>query len=335
MKRNEINIIAGIVLAILAVLAFVCQFMMFDNASTQKELILFNIVQFILIIGFTWFGTRAISAGEYEQSLKRFAVGAYRRIIDVDIILNRLKGMIANRHPERHACEFCPELTTITAVIDDAKQMTRSSVLDWSDIIGEELLTIQSIQELEKERELSIGSNIQTKTDGNAKKEQKRIEEKLNDLLKSLPVTMRMMAEKDKFSKLNKKHIIKWLENMHFDEDGLILNALSGGDNYGDVEALQKFSVGETLYISIDENGVSINTYNREGLNVGRVLNKAPINYDMFSLCLFEIYNSKKIAVKVIEFKKIQESKEGPFLRFKIKVVDNVFKGMGTGKTNQ
>jgi hypothetical protein len=44
------------------------------DKTTKLETVLFNILQFLLAVEFAWFSTRAIVRGEFEGSLKRFAV---------------------------------------------------------------------------------------------------------------------------------------------------------------------------------------------------------------------------------------------------------------------
>ncbi len=321
MRNKSIDIIVAITLAVLALIAFIIQFALIDDKTTQRETILFNITQFILTVGFTWFGTRAISAGEYEQSLKRFAVGAYRRILDIDSVLNRLKAMINSTLLKRKQCESCAELQIVTAVIDDAKQMTYSSVLDWSDIIGEELIKIQNIKQLEEKRRFAVGEDFVGVVNNKIKEERENIEKKLNELLSSLPIDMRVLVEERRRSERLGEHGIKWLYEMHKKNDGLILEVVTGL-RYGDYDACIALNGGDKLHIIVEEDK-GINTVNDEGLIMGRVLNISPLSYFEFSPLLPKVYGKIDISAEFISINKTKEKEEGKMAWYTIRVIDN------------
>jgi hypothetical protein len=83
-SEASLDLIGAIALGLLTVAAFIAQAVASGSDTTPLETGLFNVLQFILTAGFGWFGTRALSRGEFEQSLRRFAVSAYRRISDIE-----------------------------------------------------------------------------------------------------------------------------------------------------------------------------------------------------------------------------------------------------------
>src|SRR5262245_58636002 len=86
------GLVATTVLGVLALAAFGLQIWLADERSSRREAALFSALQFILTAGFTWIGSRAASRRDFEVSLKRFAIGAYRRISDIDRIVTRLRS---------------------------------------------------------------------------------------------------------------------------------------------------------------------------------------------------------------------------------------------------
>jgi hypothetical protein len=87
--RNIEFIVAG-TLGALAVACFIGEGLTVGAHSTATETLLFNGLQFILTSAFAWFSTRAISRMEFEESLKKFAISAHRRITDIERMVDRL-----------------------------------------------------------------------------------------------------------------------------------------------------------------------------------------------------------------------------------------------------
>src|ERR1700674_5647431 len=93
-QSANVELVAAIILGALALLCFFWQVRTVGAHTTATETFLFNSLQFILTAGFAWFSTRAISRIEFEQSLKKFAISAYRRIDDVEKMVDRLHNQV-------------------------------------------------------------------------------------------------------------------------------------------------------------------------------------------------------------------------------------------------
>jgi hypothetical protein len=114
------DIIAVIVLGLLIAILFIIQFVFLIEKANPMATALYNALQFILTIGFTWFSTRAISRKEFEDGMKRYGNGAYRRIYDISVMLNRLhekavEGLNDSEGYERNT------LKVIDAIIEDTR----------------------------------------------------------------------------------------------------------------------------------------------------------------------------------------------------------------------
>ena len=91
LRRSNYELIAAGTLGVLVIACFAVQALALSEKTTKLETILFNCLQFLLTVGFAWFGTKAASRTEFEASLKRFAISAYRRISDIEEIVQRLQ----------------------------------------------------------------------------------------------------------------------------------------------------------------------------------------------------------------------------------------------------
>ncbi len=149
-KKIPFEIIAAIVMGLLAVGCFLFQAISLNSQTTKLETVLFNLLQFLLTIGFAWFSGRELSRVEFEKSLKQFAIGAYRRITDIDKMLRRLQRELTDMQvlePENQG-----NLHIIDAIVYDTCKVVQSSTDDWADVIGNELIAIEKIRTRAPER---------------------------------------------------------------------------------------------------------------------------------------------------------------------------------------
>src|ERR1700730_15326474 len=91
--------------------------------------------------------------GLFEQSLKKFAISAYRRIADIERMVERLHTEVREMISDAPKSEIT-NLRIVDAIVSDTGQLVRSSISAWADVIGEELLAIERIKRLEHEKEL-------------------------------------------------------------------------------------------------------------------------------------------------------------------------------------
>ena len=157
--HSPFEIIAAMVMGLLAIGCFVIQ-ISYDDQTTELETSLFNLLQFLLTVGFAWFTSKASSKQEFEENIRQFAFSAYRRILDLDRSLSRLVSrvnLIRSSYPD----ERIHELDIITAHTSSMGDTVRSSIADWSDVIGDEIKKQQKLQELEQQYSLARLIDIQ------------------------------------------------------------------------------------------------------------------------------------------------------------------------------
>jgi|GEM_PF-450610 len=194
--QNKIDWIVATVLVIIFLGCSALQVLSLSDKTTKLETVLFNILQFLLAVGFAWFSTRAIVRGEFEVSLKRFAVSAYRRISDIENIVGSLKSKVKDmrsKNPERDS----HDLELIEAIVHDTARIISSSRADWSDVIGEEMLALETIRRLESEKaaiETSPSTSV-TKTDFDVRV--KQIDQNIDALVSRLPAPLQYEARRE------------------------------------------------------------------------------------------------------------------------------------------
>lgn len=296
-QSPRLEVIVAITLGLLAIACFVVQALTQSSTTTSKETILFNLLQFLLTIGFTWFSTRAISRNEFEQSLKRFAISAYRRISDIERLVIRLqsevKSMITdNPDKENH------DLYIVEAIVADTCQVVRSSIADWADVIGEELIAIEKIKRLEQEKvELNNDSSIVS--DRSESETLKEINKQIAELKATLPARLQFAARVEEGLSRKDLHAARWLANQHKKDKGLKLRVVTG-DGYEHDREYSSLKVGEGLYtVKLEDRRVDI--ADNSGAILGRLQNTSPLGYDEFVQALENCYGTSSIPLEFVE----------------------------------
>jgi hypothetical protein len=316
-KNLNFEIIVAVALGVMAIAAFFFQATTLDDKTTQKEAALFNIVQFILTIGFAWFSTRAISRAEFENNLRRFAVSAYRRISDIQRMIRRLQSEVSNTLNSDNDVDSS-DFRVIEAIAMDTIEVVKSSDSDWADIIGEELLAIEKIRHLEKEKEelFSDKTGGQLKN-GNAS-DLSDIEKQISELSKLIPASLSVEISSELVDDFNPSHAGQWLERQHRDMDGLVLRVVAGGSYIveGDVSTLTK---DNQLFSLREEKG--FNVEDASALLWGRILNPTPLKYDQFVSAIEKCYGTKRLSLEFMEVDRTENRDEELWCWYKVKVV--------------
>ncbi len=277
-RKVGIELIVAAVLGILALAFFIGQEVSVGAHTTATETFLFNCLQFLLTMGFTWFSTRAISRLEFEQSLKRFAISAYRRIADIDRMVDRLRREIREMISQTPT-DALTNLRAVDAMVSDTAQIVRSSISDWGDVIGEELLAIERIRRLENEKALLRDEEF-TKRDSEVERTRKKLEETIAALQRTLPPRLQLANDSESRMTVPPDRLGRWLARNHRGQNGLPVRIVTG-DIYRSERPRETLRVGELLRTDKNEDG-SLDVVDEHGLGVGRLTNSTPANYDDF-----------------------------------------------------
>ena len=312
--------VAAAVLGFLAVVAFISQASTFGKETTARETALFNSLQFTLTVGFTWFSTRAISRSEFEASLKRFAISAFRRIADIERMTLRLRAQV------RENLATSPEgetgsLEVVDAIVGDTIEVIRSSISDWGDVIGDELLDLEKLRRLSREREEATARSESAVGDEKKVAEQaaEKIESLISNLRKKLPPALAIETAGAALSAQGEQHAAKWIASRHKEDGGLLLTIVSGDDYEHDRE-LNTLKAGDHLHTAKDEFG-RLNAADSDGKVVGRIQNNSPLPYQGFVRAIEVGYGSDTISMECVEYDGEAVRNSRRFCWLKVRVV--------------
>lgn len=296
MKLRDVgtDLVFAAVLGVLAIAAFVAQAMTIAPGANPLAVVLFNVLQFTLTTGSAWFSSRAVSRAEFAESMKRFAASAYRRVADIEVMVEKLQRRIGAMRAKR-AAEDCADLDLIAAVVEDASQVVRSSISDWADVIGEELLALEQIKMLEREKRTfdhRRGTPGETSEIGQRVAE---LDKQIAALASMLPVNLQLEARREDQTAAPNEFATDWMAEMHQKQEGLRLEVVSGGQ-YTSTRNPKLLESSEALFTfrAADE---GIDIVDAAGYPIGRVLNNSPLDYDDFRDALFNCYGTQRIPV--------------------------------------
>ncbi len=315
--NNKLTIWATIILGVLTICAFVLQIVSANETTTQLDTALFSIIQFILSLGFGWVLTKAITKEEYEESTKKFAVGAYRRIADIDRMVTRLQNEIEKMRQDYPEDKY-HALDVVKAIVVDINQTIQSSVSDWTDVIGDELLTLQKIQSLEEEKNKII--NEPPPTEPNKITERlENLENSINKLASTLPPKLRYQTKETPFD--HEEAAQKMIEAFHSDT-GLRLNAFWDTSFEVDPCNMKK---GEKVYVAVDSINRRIGALivkNSKGKAVGVVTNNLGSSYENFRRVMGLCFYESRFSAEITYIGPHRSGKKDETQNFTIRVLD-------------
>ncbi len=219
--------------------------------TTKVETTLFGALQFIFSIGFAWLIATIVSEKEFLRSQKHFAIAAFRRIKEIEKAVQRLLLRTSERQ-DNASEDTIQELKVIREISMGISETIKSSIADWADIIGEELETIHEIEELKIEQEAVISDSLPNDKQDieKIKADLKRNEEKLTDLIKSLPHSLQTITKPshDYEESVNRCALTLRKE---IEEKGFVKLHGFSAPAFG--RDIWDFSEGDRLFVSIDD----------------------------------------------------------------------------------
>ncbi len=302
----------AVVLGALALLCFTWQVRTVGAHSTATETFLFNSLQFFLTTGFAWFSTRAASRLEFEQSLKKFAISAYRRIADIERMVDRLHSEVREMILDAPKSEIT-NLRIVDSIVSDTSQLVRSSISDWADVIGEELLAIERIKRLEHEKELLQKDNIEAspKISSELGTSLQNIENAIAKIQSTLPPRLQLVAEIQDQTSESVERDARSLARKHRRQEGLRLTAgTSTGDLYPHDRAVKDLVPGEVLSTVKSPSG-GIDIADKLGHRMGRLLNETGGSYTRFEKALGRCYGDGPLPVEFVGIEMQKTSDNG------------------------
>lgn len=312
--------IAAILLATLVGICFYLQVSTASNETTQREVALFNALQFILTTGFAWFSTRAVSRNEFEESLRRFAISAYRRVADIDRMIVRLQAEVQEMMSDRSQ-EDCADLRIVDAIVSDTNQIVRSSISDWADVIGDELLALEKIRRLEQAKDVLKAEDQPTTPQSPAtptKADIGQLDSEIRKLVSSLPPRLQLEARARTTPSVNEQHAARWLRGAHQREQGLRTTVVTG-KGYDTARDQSTLAPNERL-IAVRTKDGGLDVHDSRGNNLGRLQNPTPLSYTEFSRAFELCFGPPPVALEFLRDlgKEVRGGEELGWIRVKI-----------------
>jgi hypothetical protein len=256
---------------------------------------------------------------EFEQSLKKFAISAYRRIDDIERMVDRLQHEVRQMVSEAPKGE-ATNLRIVDAIIADTGQVVRSSISDWGDVIGEELLAVERIRRLEREKELLKKDDASPRITGELSEALEKIELSIAKIESTLPAQLQLAREPEEDEHYRSfRRALRWVEKEGRQPAGFVLSAVSGGI-YPSERDPSTLTPGEAL-VAARLTGGAINVLDDQRRAVGRVLNRSEQSYDSFASALGYVYGDDPIPVEFLRVTKEEvdaENKKMVSLELKI-----------------
>jgi hypothetical protein len=305
-----------IVLGILAGATLVAQILRCGATMSQIETTLFGMLQFVFSIAFGWLIARGASKREFEQSQKKFAISAYRRIREIEQGVDGILGRIRTRKQE---CEeaVVQELYVLQELAQRIRATVVSSTSDWADIIGDEIATVEEMERVRREQSsyLETMCQVVSRPPHGKRVQIDEVQRHLQESLKALdrlttklPLSLRVSErEQEEGGRIAKATLRLWRE---ISEHGsLVLGGFWDADSLLDKDIRECDPSGEFKVVQEPGRGGGglLMLYTESGHSVGRMTNHLALSYDGFAKAICTIAGH----TFVVKLEKIEQPREG------------------------
>ncbi|POB13619.1 hypothetical protein [Halobacteriovorax sp. DA5] len=305
-KNNPVTvfeIIVSITLCILSIALFTIQIVLSTGDTTGTETALFNLLQFLITIGFSWFTARVFSKLDFEKNMKKFAISAYRRIKDIEKINNRLHSTVKDMLTTSKTSDQT-NLLVIEAIVHDASNVVRSSIDDWGDVIGEELIILEQIRNLEHKKIAlkNSGEIVRQSPLIDEKSALASIEEKLDTLKSDLPSLLQISStEMERPLEYDPDYALFLLSKKYREDDNRLTIKCVAGPTYSVNIKIEDVDFMQHGLVVKRSQGGSMDLYDKKGNILARVLNPLPFAYDQGVETIEYLFNKQELPVKFLK----------------------------------
>ncbi len=263
------------------------------GTATKIESTLFSAIQFVLSVGFTWVLAQVVFENSEQEKQKKFAVGAFRRIKEIERNIVRTYAHVCSSL-ERNE-DKGTSLEVVKANLLNAQDTIRSSIYDWADIIENELEIAQEIKRLGKEQ-----SNVPDEAE--SEEEQKDKKAAIEDLTRQLPLEMRQIVRTEDDYDEEVADAITLLEDTLESFGFIEFRVFWDLDDSFEKEP-KSLKVGDECYFSdgiTTNRGTCILAYDQDGLSVGVVTNLFLIwRYQVFKNAMSKVFGPTPVLSRV------------------------------------
>ncbi|MCH7315806.1 hypothetical protein [Acinetobacter sp. ANC 3882] len=253
------------------------------STPTKLEIALVSALQYICSIGFTWLLSIIVFNNSYKDKQKKFAIGAFRRVKEIERNIKRTQAHIDHSLKNGNDLKSCLAVAKFSLI--NAQDTINSSISDWADIIEDELEISAQIEKLES----SSTKNIKDEAENDSAKQE------IESLTKKLPPELRhkISAERSKQDQIEEAVI--YLGKKIIKDEFIELRGFWEPRN-GFMTDLTGIIVGSKIYIArgiTDTRTGAILMYNEAGESLAVVTNccselRAP--YDVFAEAIDNVF---------------------------------------------
>jgi hypothetical protein len=257
------------------------------TSSTSMELALFGVLQFGLTLLFGWIVTTIVTEKSYEVRQKKFAIAAYRRLMELQgsfsYLCRRIRRKMTNPSPS--------DFEVIEAMTHGIELTITSAIADWADIIGDEMDVFDELNQTYSnhaalaDSDRDSGANSIRSESSFADLDASAIAE---TLLKKIPASLRFSTAPDIRTKANLESLIQELSG-----GGIEFNGFH--DETFPVP-ISRYLEGEPLAIRVDDvetrRGI-LTLYDPSRGLIGVITNKFRGPYPDFLNAVIDLIGSK------------------------------------------
>lgn len=202
----------------------------------------------------------------------------------------------------------------MNAVLEDTLQVVRSSTADWADVIGDELLTLETINTLRRQKGV-LETEVSTETEYSPKM-LRELDSRIEQLLQSLPANLQIESRRKGDDAYRRRHAADWMKELHERQGGLLLTVIAGGQWRcdGNPKALD-----ENAPLTVGGHD-GVDAFDSAGVIMGRVLNNSPLDYDDFRVALRNCYGNSSLPARFVRQISQRMDKEGLVCWYEVRV---------------
>ncbi len=322
---GKLDIALSVILLIATVAVIILQILFSNSETTRVETSLFSVLQFIFSLAFSWVLARISLREEFQASQKKFAISAYRRIIEINNAVNRLINRTSLNIGKAES-DTNHELDVINEIGIGIRESIKSSVSDWADIIGDEIEAVEKIQAI-REKQYLDQTDEQSHID-EANKNASDSEKAVEKLISRLPNSLKLTAnDLDKYysSKISKAKAKLRREEK---KKGYIELDVRYEENFD--RDIYEFKEGDILHVSIADVGTrtgALTAFDESGKSIGVIINNLSDisdSYFDFVGLLFQYLGRSKFDVQILEIDRNERKDKniGIFHWFTVKIIN-------------
>lgn len=329
MKDKKIfysTVVFSIILAGLAAITLGFQIYRVGPQTTTTETTLFGILQFLFSVGFSWVLSKASFRREFEESQRRFAFAAYRRIREIERTCERLIARVSPvsiGQPENTTKDF----EVIMQIALGIQDTVRSSIADWADIIGREIETVERIDSIKDEQLLisrSEGTDAQEflQSDNSTENEKSiraaALDSELKKLQESLPTSLRLAELLHNQREETREDVRNKLLSTMDDDNRIVLEGF-WEDNAGFDRSIQELAPGDQVSVSINDSARRIGVLivsDKDGHKVGMLPNSTGFrcDYSDFIWAVKHLIGKSRFEGEIISISDMNKSRRVNFI---------------------